>query len=145
MRRPEPRCGRRSRSPRSARARIAQSGLDGVGAGRDLRRSRGLMSKLELRTVDIDSVAFGDRTALTGRALTVSKEELRSLVLADPAFSAVDIQLVKPGEAARITQITDVVEPRAKPGGTGGVFPGLLSPVEPAGGGRTDRLRGVAV
>src|SRR5439155_1532997 len=49
------------------------------------------------------------------------------------------------GDAARITQITDVVEPRAKSGGTGGVFPGLLSPVEPAGGGRTDRLRGVAV
>ena len=103
------------------------------------------MSKLELRTFDVDSVAFGDRTALAGRALTVSKDELRSLVLADPAFSSVDIQLVRPGDAARITQITDVVEPRAKSGGTGGVFPGLLSPVEPAGGGRTDRLRGVAV
>ena len=103
------------------------------------------MSKLELRTFDVDSVAFGDRTALSGRALTVSKDELRALVLADPAFSSVDIQLVRPGDAARITQITDVVEPRAKSGGTGGVFPGLLSPVEPAGGGRTDRLRGVAV
>jgi glycine reductase complex component B subunit alpha and beta len=103
------------------------------------------MPKLELRTFDVESVALGDATALSGRALTVSKEEMRSLVLADPAFSAVDIQLVKPGDAARITQITDVVEPRAKSGGTGGVFPGLLSPVEPAGGGRTDRLRGVAV
>ena len=103
------------------------------------------MSKLELRTFDVESVAFGDRTALAGRALTVSKDELRALVLADPAFSSVDIQLVRPGDAARITQITDVVEPRAKSGGTGGVFPGLLSPVEPAGGGRTDRLRGVAV
>ena len=103
------------------------------------------MPKLELRTFDVENVAFGDSTALSGRALTVSKDEMRSLVLADPAFSAVDIQLVKPGEAARITQITDGVEPRAKSGGTGGVFPGLLSPVEPAGGGRTDRLRGVAV
>jgi glycine reductase len=103
------------------------------------------MSKLELRTFDVDSVAFGDRTALAGRALTVSKDELRSLVLADPAFLSVDNQLVRPGDAARITQITDVVEPRAKSGGTGGVFPGLLSPVEPAGRGRTDRLRGVAV
>jgi sarcosine reductase len=103
------------------------------------------MPKLELRTFDVESVAFGDSTALSGRALTVSKDEMRSLVLADPAFSSVDIQLVRPGDAARITQITDVVEPRAKSGGTGGVFPGLLSPVEPAGGGRTDRLRGVAV
>ncbi len=103
------------------------------------------MSKLELRTFDVESVAFGDRTALSGRALAVSKDELRSLVLADPAFSSVDIQLVRPGDAARITQITDVIEPRAKSGGTGGVFPGLLSPVEPAGRGRTDRLRGLAV
>ncbi len=103
------------------------------------------MSKLELRTFDVDRVAFGDRTALAGGSLTIAKEEIRSLVTADPAFASVDIQLVRPGEAARITQITDVVEPRAKSGGTGGVFPGLLSPVEPAGRGRTDRLRGVAV
>src|SRR5439155_1816333 len=103
------------------------------------------MSKLELRTFDVDGVAFGDRTALAGRALTVSKDELRSLVLADPAFSSVDIQLVRPGDAARITQITDVVEPRAKSGGTGGVFPGLLSPVEPAGDGRRAGLGGGAV
>jgi sarcosine reductase len=103
------------------------------------------VSKLELRTFDVDRVAFGDRTALAGGSLTIAKEEIRSLVTADPAFASVDIQLVRPGEAARITQITDVVEPRAKSGGTGGVFPGLLSPVEPAGRGRTDRLRGVAV
>jgi sarcosine reductase len=68
------------------------------------------MPKLELRTFDVESVAFGDSTALSGSALTVSKEEMRSLVLADPAFSAVDIQLVQPGDAARITQITDVVD-----------------------------------
>jgi len=103
------------------------------------------VSKLELRTFDVDHVAFADHTSLTGHALTISKDEIESLVVADPAFSSVDIQLVRPGEAARITQITDVVEPRAKSGGTGGVFPGLLSPVEPAGRGRTDRLRGVAV
>jgi glycine reductase len=103
------------------------------------------MAKLELRTFDVESMSFGDRTELRGRTLTVSMDELRSLVLADPAFSSVDIQLVRPGDPTRITQITDVVEPRAKSGGSGGVFPGLLSPVEPAGAGRTDRLRGVAV
>ena len=103
------------------------------------------MPKLELRTFDIGSVVFGAHTSLSGQALTVSKAEVVALVLADPAFSSVDVQLVRPGEAARITQITDVIEPRAKSGGTGGVFPGLLSPVEPAGQGRTDRLRGMAV
>ena len=34
------------------------------------------MAKLELRTFDIESVSFGDRTALTGRTLMASKEEI---------------------------------------------------------------------
>ncbi|HEY7624716.1 MAG TPA: glycine/sarcosine/betaine reductase component B subunit [Candidatus Limnocylindria bacterium] len=103
------------------------------------------MARLELRTFEVDTVAFGERTALRGRALAIAKDEIAALVAADPAFSAVDVQLVKPGEAARITQITDVVEPRAKSGGPGGIFPGLRCPVETAGNGRTDRLAGVAV
>src|SRR5205823_13292035 len=75
----------------------------------------------------------------------IDKDEIEALAGADPAFTRVDVQLVRPGESARIPQITDVVEPRVKSGGTGGVFPGLLSPVEPVGTGRTDRLGGVAV
>ena len=101
--------------------------------------------RLELRSFDVEAVDFGDRTALDGRRLVISKSEIAALASADPAFTGVDVQLVRRGEAARIPQITDVVEPRTKSGGTGGVFPGLLSPVEPAGTGRTDRLRGVAV
>lgn len=101
--------------------------------------------RLELRTFDVDTATFGERTALDGRALTISREEISGLVGADPAFRSVDVQLVRAGEAARITQITDVIEPRVKVGGTAGVFPGILGPVEPVGRGRTDRLRGIAV
>jgi glycine reductase len=101
--------------------------------------------RLELRTFDVSSVAFGDRTALARGALSIARDELAALVGADPAFRSVDVQLVRPGESARITQITDVIEPRVKVGGTAGVFPGVLGPVEPVGRGRTDRLRGVAV
>ena len=104
-----------------------------------------MSKRLELRTFHLDRVAFGDRTALQGRALTIARDEIAALAAADPAFDGVDVQLVRPGERARIPQITDVVEPRVKSGGTGGVFPGLLSPVEPVGTGRTDRLSGVAV
>lgn len=99
----------------------------------------------ELRTFAVDNVAFGERTALDGRTLTIDRDELAALTAADPAFAGVDVMLVRPYESARIPQITDVVEPRVKSGGTGGVFPGLLSPVEPVGTGRTDRLAGVAV
>ena len=100
---------------------------------------------LELRTFDVDRVVFGDRTALEGRTLVLDRDEIATLAASDPAFAGVDVILVKPREAVRIPQITDVVEPRVKSGGTGGIFPGVLSPVEPAGTGRTDRLRGVAV
>lgn len=100
---------------------------------------------LELRTFDVARVEFGDRTRLDGHTLVIDRAEIAALAAADPAFTGVDVQLVKPHESVRIPQITDVVEPRVKTGGTGGVFPGLLSPVEPVGSGRTDRLQGVAV
>jgi len=100
---------------------------------------------LELRTFDVDRVVFGVRTALEGRTLVIDRDEIATLAASDPAFAGVDVILVKPHESVRIPQITDVVEPRVKSGGAGGVFPGLLSPVEPVGTGRTDRLGGVAV
>ena len=102
--------------------------------------------RLELRTHDVRSVAFGERTTLRGGALTVRKQDLLDLIVSDPAFAAVQVELVSAGESARITQVSDVIEPRVKPGsGSGGVFPGLLAPVDPVGRGITDRLRGVAV
>jgi glycine reductase complex component B subunit alpha and beta len=100
---------------------------------------------LELHTFEVDRVSFGERTALDGRTLTIDREEIAALAASDPAFEGVDVILVKPHESVRIPQITDVVEPRVKSGGSGGVFPGLLSGVEPVGSGRTDRLAGVGV
>src|SRR5437868_3614987 len=100
---------------------------------------------LEMRTFDVKTVTFGDRTHLDGRTLVIDRAEIATLAAADPAFIGVDVMLVGPHESARIPQITDVVEPRVKSGGTGGIFPGVLSPVDPVGTGRTDRLRGVAV
>ena len=100
---------------------------------------------LELRTFDVKDVAFGERTGFAGNKLTIARDEIATLAASDPAFTGVDVMLVRPHESVRIPQITDVIEPRAKSAGTGGVFPGLLSAVEPAGSGRTDRLRGVAV
>jgi sarcosine reductase len=101
--------------------------------------------RLELTTHAVDRVELGERTVLDGRTLMIRAQDLVDLVGADPAFAKVEIELTRPGEAVRIAQITDVIEPRAKVGGTAGVFPGLLGPVEPAGRGRTDRLRGVAL
>ena len=100
---------------------------------------------LELRTFEVTEVTFGKGTSFAGGKLVIDREETAELAAADPAFTGVEVMLVRPHESVRVPQITDVVEPRVKSGGSGGVFPGLLSPVEPVGTGRTDRLAGVAV
>lgn len=97
----------------------------------------------ELATFEVRSVDFGHRSALAHGTLSIAKSELLSAIGADPAFRDVGVEIVDRDEQARITQVTDVVEPRAKADGR--AFPGLLSPVERAGLGRTHRLSGVAV
>jgi glycine reductase len=98
---------------------------------------------LELASFRIQEVAFGDATRLEGSRLTVSRADLAQAV-ANPAIAGVAVELVRPGESARIAQISDVVEPRIKLSG-GQVFPGLLGPVEGVGAGRTNRLEGLTV
>jgi len=100
--------------------------------------------RLELASFPITHVTLGEATRLDGRHLRVSPEQLMEAV-ANPAIAGVDLQVVHPGESARITQLSDVVEPRVKVAGTGDVFPGLLGPVVSVGSGRTHRLDGLAV
>jgi glycine reductase len=100
--------------------------------------------RLELASFPVHEVAFGADTRLDGRRLVVSRDDLTQVV-ANPALAGIDLEVVHPGEAVRITQISDVVEPRVKVGGGGDVFPGLVGPVEAVGAGRTHRLAGLAV
>src|SRR3982075_1466519 len=100
--------------------------------------------RLELGHFPVTEVALGDTTQLDGQRLIVAAADMHAAV-ANPAITGLEIQVVHPGEAARITQITDVVEPRIKVRGGGDVFPGLLGPLEPVGSGRTNRLAGLAV
>jgi sarcosine reductase len=100
--------------------------------------------RLELASFPIDEVAIGADTRLDRRQLLVARDDLAQAV-AHPAIAGCDVEVVHPREAARITQISDVVEPRVKVSGGGEVFPGLLGPVESVGAGRTHRLANVAV
>src|SRR5207244_6356254 len=84
-------------------------------------------------------------TALSDHTLVIDPEELRTLVLEDSHFADVRVHLVKPGESVRVIHVLDVVEPRFKVSGPGGVFPGFVSPALTVGEGRTHRLDGVAV
>src|SRR6185503_9411242 len=96
-------------------------------------------------SIHVRDVEIGDRTALRDHTLVIDPEELRSLILADPHFADARIRVVKPGESVRIIRTRDVVEPRWKVSGPGGVFPGFVSPALTVGEGRTHRLAGVAV
>lgn len=96
-------------------------------------------------TIRVQDVEFGPRTALVDHALMVDREEIRRLILEDRHFSDVEVHLAKPGDSVRILNSLDVVEPRWKVDGPGGVFPGFVSPPLTVGDGRTNRLDGVAV
>jgi sarcosine reductase len=99
--------------------------------------------RLELGGFPVEEVAVGEATRLDGRRLSVATADTQAAV-ANPAVAGVAADVVHPGEAVRITQISDVIEPRIKVHG-GDVFPGLLGPLEPVGSGRTNHLPGLAV
>jgi glycine reductase len=101
--------------------------------------------RLEVGSVHIRDVELGDQTELRDHTLAIDPDELKALVLEDPHFADVCIHLAKPGEPVRIINALDVVEPRWKVAGPGGVFPGFVSPPVTVGEGRTHRLAGVAV
>jgi glycine reductase len=101
--------------------------------------------RLELGHVLIKDVQFGSETKLENGVLTVNKEELINLITEDEHLASVDVEIAKPGESVRITPVKDVVEPRVKVEGPGGVFPGILSKVDVVGSGKTNVLKGCAV
>jgi sarcosine reductase len=101
--------------------------------------------RLEIGTVRIRDVEIGASTALRDHVLAIDLEEIRALALDDPHFADVRVHVAKPGESVRIVHALDVVEPRWKVAGPGGVFPGFVSPAVTVGEGRTLRLAGIAV
>ena len=101
--------------------------------------------RLELGQVLIKDVKFGDSTVLENGVLTINKEELINLIMEDEHIASVSVDIAKPGESVRITPVKDVVEPRVKVEGPGGVFPGILSKVDVVGSGKTNVLKGCAV
>jgi glycine reductase complex component B subunit alpha and beta len=101
--------------------------------------------RLELGQVLIKNIQFGEETKIDNGVLYVNKEELINLIKEDEHLSFVDVEIARPGESIRITPVKDVIEPRVKTEGPGGIFPGVLSKVETVGSGKTNVLKGAAV
>jgi glycine reductase len=101
--------------------------------------------RLELGYINIKDVQFGAATEIKNAVLYVNKEEMLRAIGEDPRLASIDIDLAKPGEEVRITPVKDVIQPRVKVEGPGGVFPGFVSKVDNVGSGKTHVLRGANV
>lgn len=101
--------------------------------------------RLELATFKVTDIRFSDSSRLDDGVLFVDREALRALLLPDDAFEDVAIEIVRPGDQARVIHVMDVAEPRTKIGEEGSTFPGFVGPRTAVGQGRTHRLAGMAV
>ncbi|MCK9217283.1 MAG: glycine/sarcosine/betaine reductase component B subunit [Firmicutes bacterium] len=101
--------------------------------------------RLELGNIFIKDIQFGDSTKVENGILYVQKDELLEAVGGDNRIASIEVDLAKPGEETRIMPVKDVIEPRVKVEGPGGIFPGFISKVDVVGSGRTHSLKGAAI
>ena len=101
--------------------------------------------RLEMGHIYIKYIQFADESKIQDGVLYVAKEELEKTALEDEKIKGVSFDIARPGESVRITPVKDVIEPRVKVEGRGGVFPGVISKVDTVGSGKTYALKGMAV
>jgi sarcosine reductase len=101
--------------------------------------------ELELLDYSIDELRWGERTALTGKSLSVYAPDLRELLKDLSHDIHVDYEIARPGESKRIVHVLDTVLPIAKLSGHATTFPGFDSPAQLVGTGKTLRIRNLLV
>lgn len=101
--------------------------------------------RLEMGNIYIKDIQFADTSKIEDGILYVDKGAVKAVALEDEHIKTVTFDIAKPGESVRITPVKDVIEPRVKVEGKGGVFPGIISKVDTVGCGKTYALKGMAV
>ena len=101
--------------------------------------------RLEIGKININDLQFGSETKIENEVLYVNKDELLNKISNDDRIQSIKLDIAKPGEEIRIIPVKDVIEPRVKVEGKGGIFPGFISKVDTVGSGRTHVLSGAAV
>lgn len=105
--------------------------------------------KLELGYIQIRDIQFSKECKVDNGTLYIDPDVVKAFMYEDDDVKAwvkdFCFDVAKPGESVRITPVKDVIEPRVKVEGPGGVFPGVISKVDTAGSGKTHVLRGMAV
>lgn len=101
--------------------------------------------RLEMGHIYIKDIQFSDVSKIEDGILYVSREEAEKTALEDEKIKSVTFDIARPGESVRITPVKDVIEPRVKVSGRGGIFPGVLAKVDTVGSGTTYALKGMTV
>ncbi len=105
--------------------------------------------KLELGYIHIKDIQFSKENKVENSTLYVDPETVKAFMYEDDDVKAwvkdFTFDVARPGESVRITPVKDVIEPRVKVEGPGGMFPGVISKVDTVGSGKTHVLRGMAV
>ncbi len=101
--------------------------------------------RLEMGHIYIKDIQFASESKIEDGILYVSEEAVKAVTLEDEKIKSVSFDIAKPGESVRITPVKDVIEPRVKVEGRGGVFPGVIAKVDTVGEGKTYALKGMAV
>ena len=87
------------------------------------------MKRLELGHINIKDIQFGPESKIEDGVLYVDEEAVKAIVLEDERIKDCKLDIARPGESVRITPVKDVIEPRVKVEGRGGIFPGVISKV----------------
>ena len=105
--------------------------------------------KLELGYIQINDICFSGENKVENGVLHINTEDMERFVRQDENVrdwvKSFTFDIARPGESVRITPVKDVIEPRVKVEGPGGIFPGIISKVDTVGSGKTNVMRGMAV
>lgn len=101
--------------------------------------------RLEIGNIFINDIQFGKETKVENGVLYVNKQEFINAVGDDERIESIGVDIARPGDKVRIIPVKDVIEPRVKVEGEGGIFPGFIGKVDMVGSGRTHVLKGAAV
>ncbi|MDO4581558.1 MAG: glycine/sarcosine/betaine reductase component B subunit [Bacillota bacterium] len=102
--------------------------------------------KLQIGNIEIRDIRFAPLTEIRDGVLYINERELLEKTAGgDQRIASVEAFIAHPGDSLRIMPVKDVIEPRVKVSGAGGVFPGYCSGVEQVGDGVTHVLHGAAV
>lgn len=96
--------------------------------------------RLELGHIYIKDIQFAAESKIENGILYVSEEAVKAVALEDEKIKSVSFDIAKPGESVRITPVKDVIEPRVKVEGRGGIFPGVIAKVDTVGEGKTYKI-----